>query len=247
MMREEPISLVAYDDAWPRRFQDERAELARVLAPWLVGPIEHIGSTAIPRLLAKPVIDIMAGVADLPSSVPARAAAATLGYVYSPYRADVMHWFCKPSPAHRTHHLHLVPTGSALWADRIAFRDYLRSEPGAAAEYAALKTRLAAQYRFDREAYTDGKSAFVAVVLERARDERMTFGYGGLGGPGRRSPSHSRLHAARARAGALHAARCARRDAGVRGLGAHRCVHNECLLLSTADRSVATLACPLCC
>lgn len=168
-MREEPISLVAYDHVWPRRFEDERAELARVLAPWLVGPIEHIGSTAIPGLLAKPVIDIMAGVADLTSSSPARAAAATLGYVYFPYRPDVMHWFCKPSPAHRTHHLHLVPVSSPLWADRIAFRDYLRSEPGSAAAYAALKIQLAAQYKFDREAYTEGKSAFVAAVLERAR------------------------------------------------------------------------------
>lgn len=171
-MREEPISLVAYDHAWPGRFEDERAALARVLAPWLAGPIEHIGSTAIPGLVAKPVIDVMAGVADLASSVPARAATATLGYLYFPYRADVMHWFCKPSPAHRTHHLHLVPIGSALWADRIAFRDYLRSEPEAAAKYAALKRQLAARFTFDREAYTAGKSAFVAAILERARSDR---------------------------------------------------------------------------
>jgi GrpB-like predicted nucleotidyltransferase (UPF0157 family) len=168
-IREQPISLVAYDDAWPLRFEDERADLARVLAPWLVGPIEHIGSTAIPGLPAKPVIDIMAGVADLASSVPAQAAAVTLGYMHFPYRPDIMHWFCKPSPAYRTHHLHLVPIGSQLWADRITFRDYLRSESGAAAEYAALKTQLAGQYTFDREAYTDGKSVFVAAVLERAR------------------------------------------------------------------------------
>jgi GrpB-like predicted nucleotidyltransferase (UPF0157 family) len=171
-MREERISLVAYDHAWPRRFQDESAALARVLAPWLAGPIEHIGSTAIPGLVAKPVIDIMAGVGDLASSVSARAAAATLGYMYFPHRADVMHWFCKPSPAHRTHHLHLVPIDSTLWADRIAFRDYLRSEPEAAAEYASLKTQLAAQFTFDREAYTDGKSAFVAAILERAQADR---------------------------------------------------------------------------
>src|SRR5215204_2568401 len=100
-MREEPISLVPYDDAWPSRFERERAELARVLAPWLAGPIEHIGSTAIPGLIAKPVIDIMAPVGDLASSVPAHAAAATLRYIYFPYRPDVMHWFCKPSSAHR--------------------------------------------------------------------------------------------------------------------------------------------------
>jgi GrpB-like predicted nucleotidyltransferase (UPF0157 family) len=177
-MREEPISLVAYDHAWPGRFQDERAELARVLGPWLTGPIEHIGSTAIPGLLAKPVIDIMAGVADLASSRPARAAVATLGYMYFPYRPEVMHWFCKPSPAHRTHHLHLVPIGSPLWVDRIAFRDYLRSQPEAAAEYAVLKRQLAARYAFDREAYTDGKSAFVATILERAWAARGRSGGG---------------------------------------------------------------------
>ena len=170
-MREEPISLEPYDDTWPSRFNSERAELARTLAPWLAGPIEHIGSTAIPGLLAKPVIDIMAAVADLDSSVAARAAVATLGYVYFPYRPDVMHWFCKPSPARRTHHLHLVPLGSRLWIDRIAFRDYLRSHPGAAAEYAALKKQLAVQFEFDREAYTDGKGAFVAEILARARSE----------------------------------------------------------------------------
>jgi GrpB-like predicted nucleotidyltransferase (UPF0157 family) len=89
--------------------------------------------------------------------------------VYFPYRLEVMHWFCKPSPAHRTHHLHLVPIGSPLWADRIAFRDYLRSHPEAAAEYAALKRQLAAQHALDREAYTHGKGAFVAAILERAR------------------------------------------------------------------------------
>jgi GrpB-like predicted nucleotidyltransferase (UPF0157 family) len=168
-MREAPIALVAYDPDWPHRFDTERAQLTRVLAPWLVGPIEHIGSTAIPGLLAKPVIDIMAGVSDLPSSVPARAAVATLEYRYFPYRAEEMHWFCKPSPAHRTHHLHLVPFGSPLWADRLLFRDYLRRTPNAAQAYASLKQQLAARYTFDREAYTDGKSDFVAMILERAR------------------------------------------------------------------------------
>ena len=167
---EEPIYLVPYDPTWPRHFEEERARLARVLSPWLEGPIEHIGSTAVPGLTAKPVIDIMAAVRDLSSSLDARAALASLDYVYFPYRPDVMHWFCKPSPARRTHHLHLVPVESALWAERLVFRDYLRSSPATAAEYAALKTSLAAQHRFDREAYTDAKGAFVQSILDRARD-----------------------------------------------------------------------------
>jgi GrpB-like predicted nucleotidyltransferase (UPF0157 family) len=165
-MREEPIYLVPYDETWPRQFEDERVRLVRVLSPWLEGPIEHVGSTAVPGLTAKPVIDIMAGVRDLASSFDACAALVSLDYLYFPYRPDVMHWFCKPSPARRTHHLHLVPVQSALWAERLVFRDYLRSSPAAAAEYAALKTSLAEQYEFDREAYTNAKGAFVRAVLE---------------------------------------------------------------------------------
>jgi GrpB-like predicted nucleotidyltransferase (UPF0157 family) len=72
-----------------------------------------------------------------------------------------MHWFCKPSPEHRTHHLHLVPLGSALWHDRLAFRDALRANPQLAAEYEALKRRLARDFRLDREAYTEDKTQFV--------------------------------------------------------------------------------------
>jgi GrpB-like predicted nucleotidyltransferase (UPF0157 family) len=165
---EEPVYVVPYDPAWARRFEEERERLARALAPWIAGTIEHIGSTAVPGLPAKPVIDIMVGVGDLPSSLDARAALAPLGYVYFPYRADVMHWFCKPSPARRTHHLHLVPSETALWAERVAFRDYLRTSPAARAEYAALKASLAARHRFDREAYTEAKGPFIQRIVDCA-------------------------------------------------------------------------------
>jgi GrpB-like predicted nucleotidyltransferase (UPF0157 family) len=168
-MTEEPIQLVPYDAEWPRLFDEERALLEPVLGPWLAGPIEHIGSTAIPGLMAKPIIDIMAGVKDLPSSLGAREAVAGLTYRYFPYRPDVMHWFCKPSPEHRTHHLHLVPVSSSLWSDRLVFRDYLRSSATAAAEYAELKLALAEQHQFDREAYTEAKGEFVRSILSRAR------------------------------------------------------------------------------
>ena len=168
MASDETIRLEPYDEAWPARFELERDALRHVLEPWLVGPIEHIGSTAVPGLAAKPVIDIMAAVRDLGQSRPAIAALQTLDYQYWPYRPDVMHWFCKPDPSLRTHHLHLVPYGSALWVERIAFRDYLRTHPRAAAEYAALKASLAALYSADREAYTDAKGPFVAEVVRAA-------------------------------------------------------------------------------
>jgi GrpB-like predicted nucleotidyltransferase (UPF0157 family) len=160
-----PIYLVPYDASWPARFAEERAVLARVLSPWLAGPIEHIGSTAVPGLVAKPVIDIMAAVASLDESRPALAAVATLQYAYFPYRAEIMHWLCKPSDEVRTHHLHLVPFASALWHERLRFRDRLRSDTRVAAEYAALKLALAARYEFDREQYTDGKEPFVRRIL----------------------------------------------------------------------------------
>lgn len=164
---EAPVLLVDYDPAWAPAFEREREALALVLGEWLTGPIEHIGSTAVPGLRAKPVLDIMAGVESLEASLPAIQAVFRLDYVHYPYRAEVMHWFCKPSPAHRTHHLHLVPFGSALWSERLLFRDVLRRDRGLAAEYAELKTLLAQRYRNDREAYTEAKSAFVVRVLTK--------------------------------------------------------------------------------
>lgn len=171
-MAEEQIYLMPYDPAWPRLFDDERLQLEPILRPWLEGPIEHIGSTAVPGLAAKPIVDIMAPVRDLASSFNAASALQRLGYMYFPYKADLMHWFCKPSPERRTHHLHLVPLQSELWSDRLLFRDYLRSHPAAAEEYAALKAALAARHRLDREAYTNAKGDFVNDILERARRDR---------------------------------------------------------------------------
>jgi GrpB-like predicted nucleotidyltransferase (UPF0157 family) len=168
MTEDARVEIVPYDPAWPLRFTEERALLECALAPWLAGAIEHVGSTAVPGLDAKPVIDIMAGVESLAASRDAIAAAERCGYLYAPYRADVMHWFCKPSPACRTHHLHLVPFESDLWRERIAFRDYLRRHADVAREYAALKRELAARYRFDREAYTESKGPFVMRITALA-------------------------------------------------------------------------------
>ena len=165
---EAPVHLTPYDPSWPSLFEVERAVLERTLAPWLSGPIEHVGSTAVPGLVAKPVIDMMAAVDTLKMSRPAIPALVELGWVYFPYRAEAMHWFCKPSPAFRTHHLHLVPFGSPLWTERLAFRDCLRRDPVVAAEYARLKRELAERYQFDREAYTEAKSPFVQRVLDHA-------------------------------------------------------------------------------
>jgi len=168
-LAEAPVEIVPYDPSWPRLFEEERASLVRVIAPWLAGPVEHIGSTAIPGVAAKPVIDIMAIVESLDASRPALEVLAANDYCYAPYRAESEHWFCKPSPAFRTHHLHLVPSGSPLLAEAIAFRDYLRAHADVANEYADLKRRLAREHRLDREAYTEAKTPFIQRVLACAR------------------------------------------------------------------------------
>lgn len=165
---EASIQLEAYNPSWPAAFQAERDLLWPVLEPWLAGSIEHVGSTAVPGLSAKPVIDIMAPVKDLQSSRPAVRELQGLGYRYAPYKTDVMHWLCKPSAELRTHHLHLVPLNSRLWIERLAFRDLLIADPAVAKDYAALKHRLAAAYGHDRERYTDEKGPFIETVLRGA-------------------------------------------------------------------------------
>jgi GrpB-like predicted nucleotidyltransferase (UPF0157 family) len=167
-MQEAPIHLESYRPEWPIMFQRERALLADVLEQWLVGPIEHIGSTAVPGLDAKPIIDIMAPVESLEASRPALMALEPMQYCHAPYRADVMHWLCKPGPALRTHHLHLVPFASRIWHDRLAFRDSLRANPHIANDYLQLKRRLAVTYANDREAYTNEKAPFIETLLRGA-------------------------------------------------------------------------------
>ncbi len=166
--RDEPVTVVDYDPAWPEMFAAERALLEPALGGQLIGAIHHVGSTSVPGLAAKPVIDILAGVEDLASSRPLFGAVEALGYLYAPYRSEEMHWFCKPSRARRTHHLHLMPAGSLRYREEIAFRDALRASPHLAADYERLKRELAVRHRADREAYTEAKSAFIEGVLRDA-------------------------------------------------------------------------------
>jgi GrpB-like predicted nucleotidyltransferase (UPF0157 family) len=165
---EEPVRISPYDPAWPARFEDERDAVRCVIGDWVVGGIHHVGSTAVPGLAAKPVIDILVGVESLRSSRPCLEPLATVGYLYAPYRPREMHWLCKPTHLARTHHLHLVPAESPRFHDELAFRDHLRAHPDSAAEYGALKRRLAAEFEHDREAYTEAKAGFIDAVLGRA-------------------------------------------------------------------------------
>jgi GrpB-like predicted nucleotidyltransferase (UPF0157 family) len=166
---DEPVRIVPYDPRWAACFAKESVALETAVGAWVTGGIHHVGSTAVPGLAAKPIIDILVGVEDLVSSRACFAPLSELDYLYARYRPEEMHWFCKPRPSRRTHHLHLVPTDSARFHDELAFRDYLRAHPGTAIDYATLKRGLAARFRDDREAYTDAKAAFIRDVLARAR------------------------------------------------------------------------------
>jgi GrpB-like predicted nucleotidyltransferase (UPF0157 family) len=158
-----------YDPEWSRRFERERDALQAVLTSWLDGEIEHIGSTAVPGLAAKPVIDMLAPVRDLEASRDAFEPLRELGYAYREHRPEA-HAFSKPAGAgwwEATHGLHLTERGSDLWVERLAFRDALRADPVLAAEYEAWKLEQANAPGADGP-YAGSKFDFVARVLAGA-------------------------------------------------------------------------------
>ena len=166
------IEIVPYDPDWPRQFEAERELLEQVLEPWLSAGIHHVGSTAIPGIAAKPIVDMMAGIRDLEEARAAYPRLAEVGYVDAPHRPGIAHHFAKPSQEHARLGLHLTEPGSDLWRERLVFRDALRADPTLAAEYEALKLRLARDAA-ELAAYGAGKRAFVGRVLEA---HGLTFG-----------------------------------------------------------------------
>ncbi|MCP3798330.1 GrpB family protein [Allokutzneria sp. A3M-2-11 16] len=165
----EKAVVVPYQEVWAARAAEERARLIEVLAPWLVEGVEHVGSTAVPGLAAKPIVDLMASVRDHTDDA-AHAPLIDDGWHLVPPELDVRPWrrfFIRPDSAglHRVAHLHVVSPGHRRWRDQIAFRDALRADTALASEYAELKQRLSADHGADREAYTAGKSEFVGRVL----------------------------------------------------------------------------------
>lgn len=167
----EKAEVCEHDPQWTGRADAERESLAALLGPWLVDGVEHVGSTAVPGLAAKPIVDLMASVTDLDLVVAeASESLGDAGWCYVGPELDGRPWrrfFVKPdaSGRRREAHLHLIEAGHARWGAQIAFRDALRRDPGLAREYAELKRRLAAEHGHDREAYTDGKAEFVRRVL----------------------------------------------------------------------------------
>jgi len=169
MTNPNPIEICPYSREWPEWFEAERTVLEVVFSSGQV-QIEHIGSTAVPELGAKPIIDILLGARSLSlidGKIPALLA---LGYQYMPEHEVVFpnrRFFAKPKIRPRRYHLHAVELHSNFWKEHIAFRDALRSDPKLARDYEKLKRELALRCGYDRQAYTDGKDPFVHPVLER--------------------------------------------------------------------------------
>jgi len=167
------IAIVPYDPAWPLEFARERDRLQSALGDAALR-IEHNGSTAVPGLAAKPVIDIQISVARLQPLAAYAGPLARLGYVHvASADDDRCPFFHRPAEWPHTHHVHVVEAGGAEERQTLAFRDYLRGHPDAAREYEALKRALAAAFggadAAAREAYASAKSEFVMRIDALAR------------------------------------------------------------------------------
>ncbi len=165
-MGDQPIELVAHNPQWRDLFVQQQSRLKSILRPWLAGPIEHFGSTAVKDLRAKPIVDILVPVralAEAAAAIPALKADGWLHWADDPKRSERL-WFLRPRPEARTHHLHLIEDQNRI-ASLLRFRDALRTDGKLRRDYEALKLRLAEVHRFDREGYTEAKTQFIERAL----------------------------------------------------------------------------------
>jgi GrpB-like predicted nucleotidyltransferase (UPF0157 family) len=161
-----------YDPRWPIEFERERDRIAAALGPAALR-IEHNGSTAVPGLAAKPVIDIQVSVASLQPMAAYAPALVDLGYIHVPHDDDALcPFFHRPAKWPHTHHVHVVEAGGDEEQRTLVFRDYLRAHREAALEYAALKERLAREFSGDdfasREGYAAAKTGFIMRIAQLA-------------------------------------------------------------------------------
>ncbi len=161
------VVLSAYTDAWQAAFARVRAELLLAFAPQLV-KVEHIGSTAVRGLVAKPVLNVLLGAKHLSEIESRIQILAALGYAYvSKYERELpmRRYFVKSASGELRVHLHAVVHRSPLWQQHLLFRDALRADAGLASQYVELTLRLAAAFANDKAAYTDAKAPFIRSVL----------------------------------------------------------------------------------
>ena len=164
------VTVVAYSSQWPNEYRAIRDELAEVFAPIAV-VIEHIGSTSVPGLAAKPVIDVTLGARSLAEIEAKITALGERGFVYvAKYEREIprRRYFVKSPAASLRVHLHAVEAGKRLWNEHMTFRDALRNDSALRSEYQALKLRLAEEFRNDKAGYTAAKGPFIQSVIANA-------------------------------------------------------------------------------
>jgi GrpB-like predicted nucleotidyltransferase (UPF0157 family) len=183
-----PIVIAEYDPAWPRRFERERDLILATCGVAAFVRIEHMGSTAVPGLGAKPIIDIMPGLRSLADAPPLIPLLASIGYEYAPegerptaFDEGLPHrrYFRKDVAGERAFHMHMVETTSDFWRDHLMFRDFLRVSPDDLREYERVKRSVAAEYNATLTpqsnaeiGYTDRKSDCIAAIMAKARAAR---------------------------------------------------------------------------
>jgi GrpB-like predicted nucleotidyltransferase (UPF0157 family) len=163
----DPLVIENYDPHWVQTFTEEETLIVNALKG-LDAAVEHVGSTSVPGLAAKPVIDIMVVVPDIPAAEKAIARLTALGYDYRGETGIPGRFYFGKGHPHR-YHLHMYPRAHPEIERLLLFRDYLRRNPVAAHEYAELKRALAGKLRDDRVAYTQAKSGFIKSIEARAR------------------------------------------------------------------------------
>lgn len=164
---QDEIVVVPHSTAWTARFRIE-SQLLHVALSELKPAIEHIGSTAVPGLAAKPIIDMLIGVESLAAFESQAKRLAVFGYQYIPEYERALpdrRFFKRVVNGVRTHHVHVVEKNGLYWKRYLKFRNSLRDDGWIASRYAELKRRLAARHSFDRDAYTNGKTGFIEAVL----------------------------------------------------------------------------------
>jgi GrpB-like predicted nucleotidyltransferase (UPF0157 family) len=163
----EKIIIKEYDPRWQTFFEAERDELMEAIGHY-VADIQHVGSTAVAGLAAKPVIDIMIGLRRLLDAQDCIMPVEAMEYEYVPEFENEFperRYFRKSKNGHRTHQIHLVEINSDFWKRTLFFRDHLRANPQTANDYAILKKELASKFENDRDGYTNAKTDFIERVL----------------------------------------------------------------------------------
>jgi len=162
------VILKDYNKEWSKLFDKEAKLISSLISNYLVD-IQHIGSTAIPGIVAKPIIDIAIAIADLSNIKKVITILEKGGYEYRGEQGvPDRHLFVKGNEECRTHHIHVMVNTSYEWKKHILFRDYLRKHHSEAKQYSKLKKMLATEFEFDREKYTNGKEEFILGIIEKA-------------------------------------------------------------------------------